>query len=95
MARAPEVTGRPMSRFEHWVAEAAIRHQAAVRAAKMLEPSGATGRSPAEADISRLTIAFIQHLHKLPELVLKFGAPKVFEAPDAPLTDAELAEIRA
>lgn len=83
-----EARGGPMSLFEHWVADCAIRHNAAVKAALALDPASLqAGRSKGEGEVSRMSVDLIVKLHALADLVRVYGVDDVFGAPAAPLTE--------
>lgn len=86
---APGVS-KPLSVFEHHVAQCAIAHQAAVRAARALGPS--SGRAEDRA-VSALTIALIGKMHRLETLYAEMGGPAVFGTPDNELGMAEVARL--
>ena len=78
-----------MTLFHHWVVDCSVRHQEAIRAARGLGAPGLTGRTPAEAEVSRLTIALIEKLHSLETLVREFGADEVFGPRSSPVSPEE------
>ncbi len=84
-----------MSLFQHWLADCAIRHNAAVKAALAVDPESLRdGGSKGEAEVSKLSVELIQKMHRLPDLVREFGADEVFGNPPNPLTEDQKAPAR-
>lgn len=69
---------KAMSIFAHHVAQCTIAHQRTVRAARAAGPD--PDRNEAK-EISRLTIALIDKLHRLETLYNEMGGPAVFGTP--------------
>ncbi len=88
--------GVGMSRFAHWIVDCSVKHNAAILAAKALDPANTTpGRvTPAETEISRLSIAMYEKLHTLENIVRKYGIEGTFGAPPRPLSPEERKELR-
>ncbi len=91
----PTGGAKPLSLFDHWLIECAIRHNAAVKAALLVDPATLQdGRSKGEGEVSRLSIELIQKLHRLPDLIRNYGADEVFGNPARPLTEEQKAPAR-
>ncbi len=93
------VGGKPqaMSLYDHVVADWAITQNAAIKAALAVDPrsvGGQAGRTPAEAEVSRLAVDLIRKMHELPGLVERLGAAQVFGHRTLPLTPEERALAR-
>jgi hypothetical protein len=71
----------PLSLFEHYVAQCAIAHQRAVTAAK-------AGRETSDA-----TVALIERMHHLAEIVKTRGADEVFKHPARPFDRHEIRRL--
>lgn len=82
-----------MSLYEHWLADCATRHQAAVRAARALPPASLTGRSPGEAELSRLSVSLFERMHTLPDLVAEHGAMMIFTPPAEAIPPEEVRKL--
>lgn len=82
-----------MTLFQHVVADLAITQNAAVKAALAIDPTtlkgNDPGRTPAEAEVSRLCVELIRKVHAIADLVEEHGTLMVFGARTVPLTQAE------
>lgn len=81
----------PMTLFEHYAARCAIDHQMAIRAARDLAPG--ESRTPAAANLSRLSIVLFERINRLAVIVAERGADAVFQRPNQEFSEAELAEL--
>lgn len=80
--------GQAMSRFDHFVVKLALMHNAAVKAALALDPASLKeGRSPAEAEVSRLSVLLFEKLHTIPALARQH--PDFYDRRSYPLTETE------
>lgn len=81
-----------MRLYDHIVADWAITQNAAIKAALAIDPQAVgnvAGRTPAEAEVSRLAVELIRKMHALSALVDELGAFAVFGPRAVPLTPAE------
>jgi hypothetical protein len=79
-----------MTMFGHFVVECALRHNAAIRAAMAIDPATiGSGRTKAEAEVSRLSCRFFDKLHDVEKLVRIYGVDEVFGPRTAPLTEEQ------
>lgn len=82
---------RPMSVFEHYVARCSIAHQTAVRAARALAPG--EDKTPASREVSALTIALIDRLHRLAAMAEELGPAALFATPSQELSSEALGKL--
>lgn len=78
--------------YQHVVADWAITQNAAIKAALAIDPQsigGQSGRTPAEAEVSRLAVELIRKMHELSGLVDRLGAFQVFGPRSTPLSPEE------
>lgn len=79
-----------MSRFAHWIVDAALKHNAALNAAKAIDPrSDGNAQRVAEAEVSRLSCALFEKLHTLEKLVREYGVEEFFGPRPEPLTEEQ------
>ncbi len=86
-----------MTLYQHIVADWAITQNAAIKAALAVDPKtvgGQPGRTPAEAEVSRLAVELIRKMHELPGLVERLGTHEVFGPRTIPLSPEERAAAR-